>query len=48
MTVTSLHGMKRNYKAFPNKKITVDGETLKPVKEKKLKVGIAELAKFIK
>jgi len=43
--------MKSNYKTFLNKKDPIDRETLKPLrlaKEKKLKVGIAELAKFIK
>jgi len=50
-SLTSPNSMKSNYKILLNKKDPFDRETLKPLrlaKERKLKVGIAELGKFIK
>jgi len=40
--------MERNYKKFLNKKDPIDKEILKRAKEKKPKVGVRELGKFIK
>lgn len=42
------YGMKKKYKKILNKKAPIDRERLRLAKEKKLKVGVTELKKFVK